>query len=354
MNIIRRLSGWKSRFVRDSLPSYCFKSKFFTKLYYFFFDHSFDREMKAVLSGKVKHINDANVEKANYYMLVRNVHRLEKGLSMQQRRDIFGKDFIVETLRCFDGVWDSKSDNKQMKWFFDVLENYFEVVAYGDATIDSCRERFNQIVTLEDQGSCKESRSIPYRRDASPKSNISYDEFLKLARQRRSVRWFLNKTVDRSLIDKAILLANLSPSACNRQPFEFRVFDDLDLIKKVVNIPMGTRGYGQTIPVFVVLVGNLDAYFHERDRHVIYIDGALAAMSFMFGLETLGLGSCAINWPDIELKELEMSQFLGLNKFQRPLMCIGLGHADPNGLVAYSEKRPLEMIRNYNKFSNGN
>ncbi|MGH2624131.1 MAG: nitroreductase family protein, partial [Sphingobacterium sp.] len=84
------------------------------------------------------------------------------------------------------------------------------------------------------------------------------------------------------------------------------------------------------------------------DRHVIYIDASLASMSFMLALETMGLSSCAINWPDIETREQKMDKFLNLKAHQRALMCIGVGYPDPEGLVAYSEKRPLDQIRKYN------
>ncbi len=57
-----------------------------------------------------------------------------------------------------------------------------------------------------------------------------------------------------------------------QQPFEFRVFDDLSLVHKVVEFQWATQGYSHSIPVLIVIVGNLDPYFDERDRHVIYID----------------------------------------------------------------------------------
>ena len=59
------------------------------------------------------------------------------------------------------------------------------------------------------------------------------------------------------------------PSACNRQPFEFRVFDD-PLKFKFQGIPMGTVGFTQ-FPVIIVLVGKLNAYEFDRDRHLIIL-----------------------------------------------------------------------------------
>jgi len=344
----------KSYFLREVLPKWCYKSRFLTSLYYLFCDGSFSRELQAVLTGKVKHLEESNRLKSNYFLLVRNTHRIEKGLLMRPRREVFGKEYLCETIDNFEGVWRLKGtdmDNPQMKWFYDVLVEYFQVVNGSDQFIKKERVRFNQIINGNNKPTlaCESSApSIPYHRQDESRSGVDYDEFYRLCKQRRSVRWFLNRKVPRDLIDKAVLAANQAPSACNRQPYEFRVFDDPALVNQVVQIPMGTKGYGHSIPVLIVMVGNLDAYFDERDRHIIYIDASLASMSFMLALETMGLSSCSINWPDIEEKEKKMESFLKLEKFQRPIMCIGVGFPDPEGLVAYSEKRPLTQIRKFN------
>ncbi|MEH6307450.1 nitroreductase family protein [Olivibacter sp. CPCC 100613] len=350
---MNRLKAINRHFIREVLPKKCYKSRILTSIYYFLFDRSFSRELQTVLTGRVKHLEESQRLKSNYFLLVRNTHRIEKGLLMRPRKEIFGKEYLRETVDNFEGVWNaSKNDksNPQMKWFYDVLVEYFQVVNDKDDFIRKEKARFNHIINGDTKSMDGQAQvpSIPYHRVEENKTAISYDEFYRLCRQRRSVRWFLNRKVPRELIDQAILAANQSPSACNRQPYEFRIFDNPELVNQVVQIPMGTKGYGHSIPMLIVMVGNLDAYFDERDRHIIYIDASLASMSFMLALETMGLSSCSINWPDIEEKEKKMESFLKLEKFQRPIMCIGVGYPDPQGLVAYSEKRPLSQIRKFN------
>ena len=111
---------------------------------------------------------------------------------------------------------------------------------------------------------------------------------------------------------------------------------------------MGTMGFYENFPMIVVLVGRLDAYIEERDRHLIYIDGSLAAMSFMYALETLGLSSCPINWPDIPQREKKLAKALNLQPYERAVMFISLGYPDPEGLVPNSKKRSLDHIRSFN------
>lgn len=333
----------------------CLKSRKLSALYYLLFDPSFEREQQAALTGKLEHNQKAKELKANYFLLVRNTHRIEKGLLMRPRKDNYALQYIEETIDSFEGVWkyDDISGNPQMKWFYDVLSRYFEAVQENEK-VKRCYERFRKKVDAEMKKKVLQKEMAgttsfsPYFRPRNTQSAPTYEEFYNLTRQRRSVRWFLDKPVPRNMIDKAILAAVQSPSACNRQPFEFRIFDNPELVKEIAHIPMGTKGYSQNIKAFVVLVGNLDAYFDERDRHNIYIDGALAAMSFMLALESMGLSSCSVNWPDIELREKKMEQFLKLKKYQRPVICLSVGFPDPEGMVGYSAKRPLDKIRRYN------
>ncbi|WP_225444160.1 nitroreductase family protein [Echinicola arenosa] len=318
-------------------------------LYYILFSGNFKREQYAVLNGKVSHLKKLKNDKSNIYTLIRNTHRIEKGLLMRPRRRVFALDYIEETTDAFINVWDRNlvSSEKQHKWFYDVLFEYFKVTE-EHAVISNCRSKFEAKTNGCFKNGMVDNLSIPYNRDAKSRSTITYDEFYKLTKYRRSVRWFLSKPVPRELVDKAILAAVQSPSACNRQPFEYRIIDDANLLRKVRSIPRGVKGYENGIPMIVVVIGNLDAYFHERDRHIIYIDSSLANMTFMLALETLGLSSCSINWPDIEELELEMEEVLSLEKYQRPIMCMAIGYPDPEGKVAFSEKKSLSTIRKYN------
>lgn len=349
--ILNRIIKRIRRALDVRLLKLSYKFPALSSIYYGCFNPSFRREHQSVLAGKVKYLNEGRLDKSNYFLLTRNTHRIEKGLLMRPKRPVFAKDYIGETIDSFEKLWSKQEmiSNPQMKWFHDVLESYFES-CISDEVIDLQRARFNNVVKNGNYDLCVEgmSKSIPYYRSSVSKTDIDFDRFFSLTKQRRSVRWFLDKPVPRELLDKAVLAANQSPSACNRQPYEFRFFDEPELVKKVADLPMGTKGYGDNIPVMAVLVGNLDAYFDERDRHVIYIDASLAAMSFMLALETLGLSSCAINWPDIEVREQKMTEFLKLEKHQRTILCIGIGYPDPQGKVACSEKRPLTLLRKYN------
>lgn len=190
--------------------------------------------------------------------------------------------------------------------------------------------------------------SVPYARDLSRPPTVGYDDLLALSRRRRSVRWYLPKPVERETVDRAIEVAAQAPSACNRQPFEFRIVDDPALLAKVAAIPPGTAGFVHNLPAIAAVVGKLDAFAKERDRHLIYIDGALAAMAFIYALESQGLASCCINWADSGREERAMRAALSLRPEERVVMLIAFGYPDPDGMVPFSAKAPLEVLRRFN------
>lgn len=317
---------------------------------------TFNREQYAVLKGRRNYYRSLTKRRLSHVELRRNVHRIEKGMVMQPRKPVYAKDYIVETMEFYEQAVrqcqvDSNSiDASELEWAYDVLERYFEVVDSGvSPSVDAAREKFAALKPVYSSKST--DKKAPYPHKKIVRSQVSYDDMLQLSMQRRSVRWFKQQPVPRELIDKAMLVGRQAPTACNRLPYEFKIFDDPKLAQKVAGIPFGTAGYSQQVPAVAVVVGKLDSYFSPRDRHAIYVDASLASMSFMFALETLGIGSSVINWPDFEPLEMKMQKTLGLDSSDRVVMLIAFGYPDPDGIIPFSQKKDLQVIRNYNELA---
>ena len=308
---------------------------------------TFNREQSAVLRGRRNYYRNKSTARTTHVELRRNIHRLEKGLIMRPRREIFARDYITETIEFYETAarqWrqaPGTMGSSGVEWAHDVLTEYFRVSGTTDKTVEAARERFAKV-----EHGAESTGKIPHPKEQL--SDITYDELDLLARQRRSVRWFEQRPVERELIDKALMVARQAPTACNRIPYEFRIFDDPDLAREVAAIPFGSAGYSDNVPAVAVVVGKLESYFSPRDRHAIYVDSSLAAMQFILALETLGLSSSVINWPDFEPLEAKMQRRLSLDTSDRVVMLIAFGHAHDEGLVPYSAKKSLDTFRRYN------
>lgn len=335
------------------LAPLCARSGWASALYYGLFSERFRREARAVLLARRQHQPGDNGSYARIARLRRGVHRLEKGLSMPNPKPVFARDYVAGVVRDYVAeAAAARMDAESLRWCREVLELFFRRVTTPDEAIDRARALFATApavpVAVAGCMAADAGPSVPYARREAAKSTVSFDEFHALCRRRRSVRQFLPKPVDRALVDQAILAALQAPSACNRQPFVFRCFDDPEHCRRLGTLPPGASGFSGDVPLVVALIGDLSAYAEERDRHLIYVDGSLAAMQFMLALETLGLSSCSVNWPDIADKEEALARELKLPPYQRCVMFIMAGHADPEGLIPFSQKKSLDAARTYN------
>lgn len=331
--------------IKMQLLTFFSKSGFLASLYFCFFNKSFFREHKSVIAGMLNYEKELiNINKTSV-LLRRNIHRLEKGLIMKPRKDIFALDYIEETILSFSRCIASGTVNKnELKWATDVLDEYFSAVKVeNNQLLKSCIQRYEKDKAKIVKELCQLEKFSPYTRSSSFKSKISFEELSLLYKQRRSIRWFENKEVPVELISKAIDAASLAPSACNRQPFKFNLLQGKD-VNEVASFAMGTRGFSENIPSLIVITGELSSYPFERDRHVIYIDASLAAMQLMLAFETLGLSTCSINWPDIESRERLMESKLKLSSSERPIMLLAVGYALPDGGIPYSQKKDSSLL----------
>ncbi|GGH41193.1 nitroreductase family protein [Microbacterium album] len=303
----------------------------------------FAREKRAVSHGIRRYRNEIGGG-SDLYLLRRNTHMLEKGLTMRPRRDTFAVDYIEQTIASFDALLRSgglAQDAMEFQWMRAVLDEYFEATAASrNPVIARARERFAAL-------HCGETTSETGPHVHQLMGHVTIDDLTSLAHGRRSVRWFTSEPVPLEAVDRAITVAAEAPTACNRQPYRFEIFDDPGSVAKVAAIPMGTKGFAGQIPGIIVVIGDLSAFFDERDRHLIYVDASLATMGLILGLEAQGIASCSINWPDMPDRESRMRDLLGLAPWERVVLLVAYGYADPQGLVPFSAKRRLELIRSH-------
>ena len=317
----------------------------FSKIYYLF-STSYSIEQECILKGRAEYLKKYS-ENSSLGMLRRNIHRIEKGLIMRPRREVYGLDYLSETVNCFLNCYSKNSFNDETNiWAKHVLDRYFSV---SDKTNKIVNENYllykNHLDINLVEDNFFNDMKIPSSKLNS--SSISFNELENLTKQRSSVRWFSSDEFPNRYIDKAISLALTAPSACNRQPFRFIVIDSNEVIQKVSKLAGGTAGFSTNINKLIVLVGDLSNYEHAKDRHVVYIDSSLSAMQFCLGIETLGGSTCCINWPENNFSNKKIKSIVGLDEWERTIMLIAVGYEDKTGLVPYSQKKSVNDVRTF-------
>ncbi len=348
-SVVERVRDQFLKFNR-LIVSVCGRSAYLSRLYYLI-SSAFDNEHIAVLHGRKAYYDSLRNIGKTCALLRRNIHRLEKGLIMRPRRPVFAEKFIMETIDCYKrAVVSGNLDSSERKWASDVLSEYFSVVG-STSRIDDARALYESISFYSDSpgpapsiGNLNQVLFKPYPQSQLPKLDVKYESLHQLYLRRRSVRWFQDRCVSYDLIRMAANSASYAPSACNRQPYRFIFCGDKNRAVEISKCAGGTAGFAENLPSIVIVIGDLSAYPFERDRHLIYIDSSLAAMQFMLALETLGLSSCSINWPDVTSSEERLRRIVNLKIYERVVMLIAVGYADEEGGIPYSQKKSNNLV----------
>ncbi len=278
---------------------------------------------------------------ADDFNLRRNIHRLEKGLSHSSTKAYFAEDYILETINYVEEAnHQNPKDETLLHWSTAVLDKYFQVTTHTPII----SEAFKKYLAIDPVNQCPDW--FPYNEANRPGLSVTYEDLLQLGQRRRSVRSYLDQPVEYELVEKAMAVAALSPSACNRQPFLYLYYDDENIVQEIVRIPGGAAGF--TPPAVLVLVGRYRAFFNERDAAVPVIDASLSAMSFLFACETLGLSTVCINWPNLPDRDKRLRQLIHLNEDEFVIMLIGIGYADPAGKIPFSAKNQVDALLSCN------
>lgn len=319
--------------------------RFAASLYYLIFSRQFDREHLSVLRGRLEYFRNLDTIGKTSPLLRRNVHRIEKGLIMKPRRDLFAEDYIVETVQKYQQAVKRKGYSfHEVKWASDVLNNYFSIVK-SSPVIDKARIIFNDSMLLSKEIMPDDAIEYkPYPYSSSRPNQVSFGDLATLYSFRRSVRWFKPKPVPFELIQQIIDMAASAPSACNRQPYKFIVATDPVRASAIAECAGGTGGFSHQIPAIIVVVGDLSAYPYERDRHLIYIDSSLASMQLMLAACTVGLATCPINWPDVSSSEKKLEKLIKIPGHERVIMLIAIGYGEPHGGIPFSQKKKGSLI----------
>jgi len=128
-------------------------------------------------------------------------------------------------------------------------------------------------------------------------------DFLEIAKNRQSCRKYdSEKAVEREKLDKILEAAQLSPSACNGQPYHFTVCTG-STAKEVAKLTqgMGMNKFATDAPVLIVISEKpyvksaaVGSKFTGNDYRSI--DIGIAAAYITAQAHTLGLGSCILGW----------------------------------------------------------
>lgn len=143
---------------------------------------------------------------------------------------------------------------------------------------------------------------------------------------RRSIRQYEDKEVSDEVIKELLKGAMASPSANNKQPWEFLVLRDKEKMNKIIDInPEATPL--KTAQVAIVVCGNLDVYKgYKKNIDFWTQDCAAATQNILLMAHSEGLGAVWIGIYPATPRTEDVSSILNLPKNIIPLSIISIGY----------------------------
>lgn len=170
-------------------------------------------------------------------------------------------------------------------------------------------------------------------------------------KMRRSIRKYLNKSVEDEKIIQLLESARLAPSGSNTQPWHFIIVKS-ELTKQKLAEVAHDQKWMISAPIFIVCVADicsiieddrivLDEHSPQGEVKRIIRDTAIATEHIILEATNLGLGTCWVAW--FTQKEIRPILHIPLNKYVVGIITIGYADEIPTART----RKSLEEIIHY-------
>lgn len=147
---------------------------------------------------------------------------------------------------------------------------------------------------------------------------------------RRSVRQYdASKKISKQDILDIIKAAQYAPTAHNKQPWEFLVVEDKEVLANLRHIQRWTS-FAKDADKVIFVCGNEDLSFsrHKENEQwsFIDVDCALATQNLMLAAWSKGIGTCYCGAAPMEKVVNDLKEYLHLPANIRPFAIVTLGY----------------------------
>ena len=295
---------------------------------------------KLIVKYNASHHTDDDLQKMQYTLL-RESHTIEKGMSMRNPREGFGQQNVINLIGRLKGYCKLYilQDSTFLDYPLSIIKTYIEYTQDRGIKIPEINKSFADLLVLANRKSVNSKAGVMSvtKEDILAKCNSDFESLLY---SRHSIRYFSEKPINIDVLNKALELAQHTPSACNRQGWLTHIY----LAQKSINLIKwqgGCRGFEDEIKCSILVTANLKAFL-SYEIHQAYVDGGLYAMNLINALHSLGLGTIPLSCG-FDYKHLEKLSGFDIPDYEVPIVIIGVGNLLEEFNVAVSERKSINF-----------
>ena len=283
---------------------------------------------------------DKDIEKMQY-TLSRETHTIEKGMSMRNPRKGFGQEKVsnlINRLKKYNQLY-GMTDSSFLYYPLSTIKSYIEYTNKTGVSIPDIEESYAELLNTTDFELVNVESGI-VRESKEHIQSLCNKDFESLLFSRHSLRYFSKRPVSKDILDKALILAQRTPSACNRQGWKAHVFMGNRSVE-LIRCQGGSRGFEDEIRCAILVTANLKAFL-SFEVHQAYVDGGLYAMNLINALHSLGLGTIPLSTA-FQYQKLAILKSFGIPENEVPILIIGVGHLLDEFNVAVSTRKDIVL-----------
>jgi len=263
------------------------------------------------------------------------------GYGQTKAKDLLEQIQICLSMNCLD---------TQLEAALMVLTAYADFNEKVGVVLPTIREKTECLLTeFKTRKSLSDDQAGGGTRQLSKVELVKFQsmDFKSFAFSRHSIRNFIEQPISPDLIREAVAIAQKSPSVCNRQSSRVHVFENDATGKKLLQVQDGNKGFGHTANKIFVITSDLSTFLAIGERNQCWIDGSLFAMTFIYALHSMGIGTCCLNWSKKKEDDQALRQIAKLAEQENIIMLIAAGYPPDNFFVPWSYRVPVNEILHF-------
>lgn len=226
--------------------------------------------------------------------IIRLLHAVEKGLCLENPRLGFGAKKIMELFGYIENYLALEDQNLFCLYMArDALQAYLDFHAekgFSNTDIEMIRDKANWLATQLPE---TEGQFGGILKLNELDMQFSTEQVENLFKTRHSIREFSGEPVSQEEIKKAVALAQLCPSACNRQCARVYFVDTKKYTTEMNTDLQGVGGFADDAYGFLLVTAKKSAYaLGERHQHLV--SGAIFAGYLSLALHAYSIAACVV------------------------------------------------------------
>jgi nitroreductase len=277
-------------------------------------------------------------------IITMDYHRVEKGLALRNPRTGFGGWFLPRLLDNLHTYQARHGPDEVTAVALNALAAYVDFNERAGHRPVVVREKLAELRRQAGEAACGTGEGGVRRLTAREVKDQACRDLTSFFRSRHSIRQFAGDAVAREVIQQAVSMAVYSPSVCNRESWRVHVFSTPEAKAAVLAYQNGNRGFGDQAAHVLIVATEVQSFVSAGERNQCWVDGGMFAMSLVYALHSLGVGTCCLNWCVEREKDAALKAYAGIPESQAVIMMIAVGSLPEEFSVAQSPRRGLPDV----------